>query len=75
MQACDLLQGLIPCNDVYVCACDAQACDLLQGLIPSKDDKDGVTPSPDHYRRLYVFTLMWSIGAFLELDDRYATLL
>ena len=47
-----------------------QACDLLQGLIPSKDDKDGVTPSPEHFRRLYVFTIMWCIGAFLELDDR-----
>jgi dynein heavy chain len=46
-----------------------QACDLLQGLIPHKDDKDIVT-SRDYYSRLYVFVLMWSVGAFLEHDDR-----
>ena len=42
----------------------------MEGLIPSRDDKDAVAPSAKHYERLYVFTLMWSIGAFLELDDR-----
>ena len=47
-----------------------QATDLLQGLIPSKDDKDQSSVSKGHYDRLYVFAIMWSIGAFLELDDR-----
>ena len=47
-----------------------QACDLLQGLIPSKDDKDSGAISKEHYARLYVFTVMWCIGSFLELDDR-----
>jgi dynein heavy chain len=47
-----------------------QACDLMQGLIPSKDEKDGGAISRDHYERIYIFTLMWSIGAFLEIDDR-----
>ena len=47
-----------------------QATKLLQGLIPDKDDKDFVQPTPTHYERLYIFTVMWSIGAFLELDDR-----
>ena len=47
-----------------------QCCDLLQGLIPGKDDKDGGMTSPRHYEHLYIFTIMWSIGAFLELDDR-----
>ena len=46
-----------------------QCCDLLEGLIP-KDDKDATGLRPVHYERLFVFTLMWSIGAFLELDDR-----
>ena len=47
-----------------------QACDLLQGLIPQKDDKDTSILTKDHYERLYVFIIMWCIGAFLELDDR-----
>ena len=46
-----------------------QCCDLLQGLIPTKEEK-GEAMTPRHYEHLYIFTLMWSIGAFLELDDR-----
>ena len=46
-----------------------QACDLLQGLIPLNNEKD-IVATEEHYQRLYVFVLMWSIGAFLELDDR-----
>ena len=26
--------------------------------------------SAQHYERLYIFTVMWCIGSFLELDDR-----
>lgn len=54
---------------IYTLPC-TQACDLMQGLIPSKDEKDGGAISKDHYERLYVFTIMWCIGAFLEIDDR-----
>ena len=45
-----------------------QACDLLEGLIPSHEDK-GI-PSASHLQKLFVFSLMWSVGALLELDDR-----
>lgn len=47
-----------------------QACKLLEGLIPEKDDKDYIAVTRGYLERLYVFTLMWCIGAFLELDDR-----
>ena len=41
-----------------------QACDLLTGLIPAE------RVSPMHLQRLAVFSIMWSMGALLELDDR-----
>ncbi|XP_076449104.1 dynein axonemal heavy chain 5-like [Babylonia areolata] len=48
----------------------SQATKLLQGLIPDKEDKDYVQITPKHFEHLYIFIVMWSIGAFLELDDR-----
>jgi dynein heavy chain len=53
---------LLECNYIK------QACDLLTGLIPKKED--GTTVGADHLRKLYVFALMWSVGAVLELSDR-----
>ena len=46
-----------------------QATKLLSGLIPAKDEKDSQVKL-EHYEHLYIFALMWSIGAFLEVDDR-----
>ncbi|XP_028835842.1 dynein heavy chain 5, axonemal isoform X2 [Denticeps clupeoides] len=45
-----------------------QCINVLEGLIPSKDQS--IEVSQKHMERLYVFALMWSIGALLELDDR-----
>lgn len=42
-----------------------QSLDILEGLI-SKDK----TPNQAQLGRYYVFALMWSIGALLELYDR-----
>uniref|UniRef100_A0A1I8FY30 Dynein heavy chain 5, axonemal n=1 Tax=Macrostomum lignano TaxID=282301 RepID=A0A1I8FY30_9PLAT len=46
-----------------------QCCDLLEGLIPRREEKEGAM-KPEFYRRLYVFVIMWSIGALLEWEDR-----
>ncbi|CAF0729412.1 unnamed protein product, partial [Didymodactylos carnosus] len=53
---------------VLECMVVTQACKLLNGLLPSKDAKEQFSQS--HIERLYVFAIMWSAGAFLELDDR-----
>ncbi|XP_039973302.1 dynein heavy chain 5, axonemal [Xiphias gladius] len=45
-----------------------QCINMLQGLIPLKEQCGDL--SREHLERLYVFALMWSIGALLELDDR-----
>ncbi|KAL4616938.1 dynein heavy chain 5, axonemal [Arapaima gigas] len=45
-----------------------QSINMLQGLIPPKDQ--GGEVSREHMERLYIFALMWSIGAVLELEDR-----
>ncbi|CAH3041642.1 unnamed protein product [Pocillopora meandrina] len=45
-----------------------QAITLLEGLIPRKEDGSNVSAS--HLERLYIFCVMWSVGALLELDDR-----
>ena len=44
--------------------------DIMEEDDEDDKDKDGHSMTPDHFKRLYVFTLMWCIGAFLELDDR-----
>uniref|UniRef100_A0A803T3C5 Dynein axonemal heavy chain 5 n=1 Tax=Anolis carolinensis TaxID=28377 RepID=A0A803T3C5_ANOCA len=45
-----------------------QSINMLQGLIPCKEQGGEITA--EFLERLYIFSLMWSIGALLELEDR-----
>ena len=53
---------LLECNTI------TQTCNILEGLIPPKED--GSSLPNEHLEKLYIFAIMWSIGAILELDDR-----
>ncbi|KAB0796033.1 hypothetical protein PPYR_10094 [Photinus pyralis] len=46
-----------------------QCCDMLQGLLTTVDDIPR-TYSDKHLERFFIFSVMWSLGAALELDDR-----
>ena len=59
---CEAKMRLLQCNYIY------QACQLLEGLIPAKEEKTSLPKS--HLEKLYIFSLMWSMGALIELDDR-----
>eukprot|EP00050_Salpingoeca_kvevrii_P002276 m.190165 g.190165 ORF g.190165 m.190165 type:complete len:4578 (-) comp10576_c0_seq1:102-13835(-) len=62
VQTLDPKMKLLECNYIK------QAIDILQGTIPHGE---GVpAPTAAHLARLYVFGIMWSLGAVLELDDR-----
>ncbi|XP_035209771.1 dynein heavy chain 8, axonemal-like isoform X2 [Stegodyphus dumicola] len=62
-----VLISLTPKMELLECNYIKQAIDLLDGLLPSSESEP-ITPV--HYERLFIFALMWSFGALLELDDR-----
>ena len=39
----------------------------MEGLVPQEQDQQ---ITRDYLEKLYIFSLMWSVGALLELDDR-----
>ena len=50
------------------CSYIMQSCQILEGLIPQKEDNSSLPR--EHLEKLYIFSLMWSVGALQELDDR-----
>ncbi|CAL4075211.1 unnamed protein product, partial [Meganyctiphanes norvegica] len=74
---CQNLTFCIPCLQVNIIT---QALTLLTGLLPDEDDdgefrlrtrrRRGSIHVAEHIERLFVFALMWSLGAFLEEPDR-----
>ncbi|XP_055862272.1 dynein axonemal heavy chain 8-like isoform X3 [Biomphalaria glabrata] len=56
--------------EVHSCIKIKQMCDLLQGLIPASIEDKNKHFHPKHMDHLFIFCLMWSLGALLELDDR-----
>uniref|UniRef100_H2ZRC4 AAA+ ATPase domain-containing protein n=1 Tax=Ciona savignyi TaxID=51511 RepID=H2ZRC4_CIOSA len=63
-----LFSSCFPKMDFLECMYIRQAIDILQGLIPSQEESK--QPNSEHLKRLFFFSLMWSVGAILELDDR-----
>ena len=55
---------ILECNYIV------QACDLLEGLIPLSGKEENQSLERKYLEHLYIFVVMWSIGALLELDDR-----
>ncbi|XP_056155233.1 dynein axonemal heavy chain 5 [Lampris incognitus] len=56
-----------PKMNILDCMYIRQTIDLLQGLLPASEDRQG---GHGIVGRLFVFAVMWSIGALLELEDR-----
>ncbi|XP_041103970.1 dynein heavy chain 5, axonemal [Polyodon spathula] len=59
--------AVAPKMQMLECMYIKQAIDLLQGLLPATEEK---MPSQEHVSRLFIFAVMWSIGALMELEDR-----
>ncbi|XP_036378537.1 dynein heavy chain 5, axonemal, partial [Megalops cyprinoides] len=56
-----------PKMHILECMYVKQAIDLLQGLLPPAEETQ---TAQLHVARLFVFAVMWSVGALLELEDR-----
>ncbi|XP_034179159.2 dynein heavy chain 8, axonemal kl-3 [Osmia lignaria lignaria] len=47
-----------------------QCIDLLEGLLGKSDNHDSKILSDHHIEKIFLFSLMWSLGAVLELEER-----
>lgn len=55
-------------SQLLECMYVRQSIDLLEGLIPGGDE--GKDMKPLHLQKLFIFAVMFSLGAILELEDR-----
>ena len=55
---------ILECN--YI----TQACTLMEGLIALAAKEENQSLDRKYLEHLYIFCVMWSVGALLELDDR-----
>ncbi|XP_078614026.1 dynein axonemal heavy chain 5-like isoform X9 [Branchiostoma floridae x Branchiostoma japonicum] len=63
-------QSLWPKMKTLECNYVKQLIDLLEGLIPTGEDGTPKNLPKDHLAKIFIFALMWSLGALLELEDR-----
>ncbi|XP_002666734.3 dynein axonemal heavy chain 5 [Danio rerio] len=56
-----------PKMQLLECMYIKQTIDLLQGLLPAVEEKN---LNAAHINRLFIFAVMWSAGALMELEDR-----
>ncbi|XP_048577391.1 dynein axonemal heavy chain 5 isoform X1 [Nematostella vectensis] len=63
-----LTVSVVPRMELLECNYIVQASNLLNGLIPGEDAPKQADAS--HLEKLFIFSIMWSIGALLELSDR-----
>ncbi|XP_063774922.1 dynein axonemal heavy chain 8 [Pseudophryne corroboree] len=61
--------SLNPKMQLSECNYIMQSINLLEGCIPTQGEGDAA--GPQRLERLFVFALMWSLGALLELENRH----
>lgn len=75
LQMLQLLEGLIPIQDENLedsSASKSDQGDLDDDLLTEETEKveENKPMTPEHLAKIYVFALVWSMGAFLETADR-----
>ncbi|XP_076815353.1 dynein axonemal heavy chain 5-like isoform X1 [Clavelina lepadiformis] len=58
---------LVAKMEILECMYIRQTMDLLQGLLPNAEEKQ---VAKDYLTRIFIFSIMWSLGSLLELEYR-----